>query len=127
MKKIKCFSYVESASYPGKYMICPNHELFHLDATEGSFSVICARLFSLSYADYLRMCRDCFGAEIVGKGSYYPVALFKRSEGADAIIDLLNARATMVLWEREYPDYDEHAAVVKEKYPRYYKAVMGDE
>lgn len=127
MKKVKCFSYVESAVQPGKYVICPDHELFHLDSTDGSFAVICARLFSLSYPQYLRMCRDCFGAEIIGKNSAYPIALFKRGEGLDAIIALLNARATYVLWEREHPEYDAHAEAVKEKYPRYYKAVFDNE
>ena len=89
----------------------------------GLFGVICARLFGLSYANYLRMCRDCFGAEIMGKNSMYPVAYFKRSKELDAVIDNLNARANMVLWEREHPDYDEHAAYVKEHNPRFYKEV----
>ena len=123
MKKVKCFIKDESASYPGKYIIRPVHENFHLDSTEGSFGVICARLFGLSYANYLRMCRDCFGAEIMGKNSMYPVAYFKRSKELDAVIDNLNARANMVLWEREHPDYDEHAAYVKEHNPRFYKEV----
>ena len=123
MKKVKCFIKDESASYPGKYIIRPVHENFHLDSTEGSFGVICARLLGLSYANYLRMCRDCFGAEVMGKNSMYPVAYFKRSKELDAVIDNLNARANMVLWEREHPDYDEHAAYVKEHNPRFYKEV----
>ena len=81
----------------------------------------------LTYPQYLRMCRDCFGAEIIGKDSMYPVAYFKRSKELDALIDNLNARANMVLWEREHPDYEEHAAYVKEKNPGYYKAVTGNE
>lgn len=121
MKKVKCFEYVESASYPGKYLISPVHDNFYLKTTEGSFNVICARLFNLSYAQYLRMCRDCFGAEIVGKGNKYPVAYFKRNEGLKALIDLLNARANFVLWEREHPDYEEHEEYVKEKNPKYYE------
>ena len=73
MKRIKCFERGEAAAYPGKYVIRPIHENFHLDSTEGSFNVICARLMGLTYPEYLRMCRDCFGAEIIGKGSMYPV------------------------------------------------------
>ena len=123
MKKVKCFEYVESASYPGKYLISPVHDNFYLKTTEGSFNVICARLFNLSYAQYLRMCRDCFGAEIVGKGNKYPIAYFKRGEELKALIELLNARANFVLWEREHPDYEKHEEYVKEKNPRYYEEI----
>lgn len=124
MKKIKIFSREESASYPGKYTIRIDLDRFHLDYTEGSYNIICARLMGLDYPDYLRMCRDCFGAEIIGKGSMYPVAYFKLSEQLKDLIDGLNARATLVLWEREHPDFEEHAAFVKEKNPRFYEEVM---
>lgn len=126
MTKVKCFVYEESASHPGKWMIRPILENFHLDSTKGSFNVICARLMGLEYYQYLRMCRDCFGAEIIGKNSHYPVAYFKRGEELDALVKLLNARANAVLWEREHPDFEAHAEVVKEKNPLYYKAVTGN-
>lgn len=124
MKKVKCFEREESVGYPGKYIIRPIHENFHLDYTEGSFNVICARLFGLSYAQYLRMCRDCFGAEIIGKDSMYPIAYFKLSQGLKDLIDQLNGRANWVLWEREHPDFEQHAAFVKEKNPRFYEEVV---
>lgn len=126
MKNVKCFYKEESASHPGKWIIRPMHENFHLNSTSGSFNVICARLMCLSYSDYLRMCRDCFGAEIIGKGSHYPVAYFKRSEELDALIKLLNARANAVLWEREHPDHKAHAELVKERNPHYYKEVTNN-
>lgn len=127
MTKVKCFIKDESLAHPGKWRILPVHDNFHLDSTNGSFNVICARLFNLEYADYLRMCRDCFGAEIIGKDSNYPVAYFKRSKEFDTLVDLLNARANMVLWEREHPDFEEHADYVREKNPRFYKVVTGNE
>ena len=123
MKKVKCFEREESASYPGKYIIRPIHDNFHLDYTEGSFNLICARLFGLSYPQFLRMCRDCFGAEIIGKGSMYPVAYFKFSKQLNDLIDGLNARANIVLWEREHPDFEEHADYVKEHNPHFYDEV----
>lgn len=123
MKKVKCFQREESASYPGKYLIKPVYENFHLTGTEGSYNVICARVMGLSYAQYLRMCRDCFGAEIIGKGHLYPVAYFKMSNQLLDLVDNLNARANLILWEREHPDFEEHAAVVKKEHPRYYEEV----
>ena len=124
MKKVKCFEREESVNYPEKYIIRPIHDNFHLNYTEGSYNIICARLMGLSYADYLRMCRDCFGAEIIGKGSMYPVAYFKLSEKLKDLIDGLNARANLVLWEREHPDFEDHAAYVKEHNPRFYEEVI---
>ena len=124
MKKVKVFSREESVSYPGKYIIRVDLDKFHLDYTEGSYNVICARLMGLTYAQYLRMCRDCFGAEIIGKGSAYPVAYFKLSEKLKDLIDGLNARANFILWEREHPDFEDHAAYVKEHNPRFYEEII---
>lgn len=126
MKKIKIFYRDESASHPGKYMVRVDAEKFHLNYTEGSFNVIQARLFGLTYANYLRMCRDIYGAEIVGKNSGYPYAIFKFSKGLEDLIEQLNARANLVLWEREHPDFEEHAAYVKEKNPIFYAEVTGN-
>ena len=127
MIKTKCFAREESAAHPGKWMIRPIYENFHLDSTEGSFNLIQARLCGLTYPQYLRMCRDCFGAEIIGKDSNYPVAYFKRGEGLEGLIALLNMRANLVLWEREHPDFEMHAAYVERENPEFYKAVTGNE
>lgn len=126
MKKIKVFYRDECPNQPGKYMIRADLDKFHLEYTEGSFNIIGARLMGLTYAQYLRMCRDCFGAEIIGKDSMYPVAYFKLSQGLNDLIDQLNARANFVLWEREHPDFEEHAEYVKEKNPRFYTEVTGN-
>ena len=123
MKKIKCFTREESSSQPGKYIIKLIHENFHLDSTNGSFNVICARLFGLSYANYLRMCRDCFGAEIIGREKLYPVAYFKLSKELNDLIEQLNVRANLVLWEREHPDFEEHAKYVAENTPKFHREV----
>jgi hypothetical protein len=123
MKRVKVFFRDESASQPGKYMIRADLEKFHLNSTDGTFNVIGARLMGLTYADYLRMCRDVYGAEIIGKGSMYPYPVFKLSQGLVDLIEELNARANLVLWEREHPDFEAHAAYVKEKNPRFYAEV----
>ena len=126
MKKVKVFYRDESACYPGKYMVRADLEKFHLNYTEGSYNIIGARLMGLTYADYLRMCRDIYGAEIVGKGNNYPYPIFKLSKGLEDLIEQLNARANLVLWEREHPDFEEHAQTVKEKNPRFYAEVIGN-
>ena len=123
MTKVKVFYRDESASYPDKYMIRVDLEKFHLDSTEGSYNVIGARLMGLTYANYLRMCRDIYGAEIIGKGTVYPYPIFKFSKELEDLIEQLNTRANLVLWEREHPDFEEHAQVVKEKNSRFYAEV----
>lgn len=97
---INCFHIAESIGSPGYYYIEPDHYKFHLISTKGSFNVIYARLFNISYANYLRLCRDELGATIIGKNSYYPIALFDSKEKAKKLADLLNARATLVLCQR---------------------------
>lgn len=124
MKKVKVFYRDESASHPGKYMIRADLDKFYLDYTEGSYNIIGARLMGLTYANYLRMCRDIFGAEIVGKGEKYPYPIFQLSKGLVDLVDLLNARANLVLWEREHPDFEGHADYVKEHNPRLFKEVI---
>lgn len=124
MKKIVCFEKQESPYMPGKWVIVPKHDKFYLETNAGSFNVICARLFGISYADYLRMCRDCFGAIICGKGHLYPISYFNRSKELDILVESLNARANVVLWNRKYPDYEEHKQYVKEKSPLYYNEVI---
>ena len=56
---------------------------------------------NLSYADYLRMCRDLYSAEIIGKDKMYPVAYFSSSKAGQELIDELNRRVKILLKERE--------------------------
>ena len=100
MTTIKVFYRDECVSHPGKYIIRANLDKFFLESTTGSFHIIGARLMGLTYADYLRMCRDCFGAEIVGKGSMYPYPIFKASSLLEELIKKLNERAELVLLKR---------------------------
>ena len=104
----QCFKVEESPYNPGKYVITPIHENFCLKHTTGSYNIICARLMNLSYAQYLRFCRDLCGAEIVGKNAKYPIAYFPRGERVQALCRLLNSRANLVLWCQEHPDWREH-------------------
>lgn len=94
---IKVFYRDESAIQPGKYIIRADLDKFHLYSTEGSFNIIEARLMGLTYADYLRMCRDVYGAEIIGKNSTYPVAYFKPTQDLNNLISQLNERANLIL------------------------------
>lgn len=92
------FFYVEETPYyPNKFIICVNHEKFNLTNFRGSCNCIPAKLLMLSYANYLRFCRDNFGAELVGKNRKYPQALFKDKKQAEKLVKELNERAAKVI------------------------------
>ena len=91
------YFYVRESPYQiGKYVVAHDHASLHLTSTIGSFNIIGARLFNLSFANYLRMCRDIYGATLIGKNHKYPVPYFSSSEDAKRLVDNLNERAELV-------------------------------
>lgn len=92
------FTYEETPYHPGKYMVRPVHCNLPLTYTEGSYNILAARLMNLGYADYLRMCRDLYGAEIIGKNCMYPVAYFNgETDSLKDLVKILNKRAEYAL------------------------------
>lgn len=81
---------VEESPIYKKFMIYPNHTSLKIGATSGSYSVLGARLFGLHYHDYLRMCRDVYGAVLIGKNCYYPNVLFDTKEQAEKMANDLD-------------------------------------
>ena len=88
----KYFYLEESPHHPGKYRVAMNFDVFPGIRTIGSYNLLPARLLCLSYAEYLRFCRDELGAEIIGKKSMYPVAYFSNAKSAEGLVDNLNSR-----------------------------------
>lgn len=116
MTKIEYFNLEESPYRPGKYTIRINFDKFPSQlSTSGSFNLLPARLLNLSYAQYLRFCRDMVGGEIVGKKSVYPIAYFDKTMTTNAFVRLLNSRMNLVIWEREHPDWREHQEFLAQK------------
>lgn len=83
------------------YTIRANFDNFNLKYTTGSYNIIPARVMGLSYAQYLRMVHDELGAEIIGKGHKYPVAIFKKSKEVSQFIKLLNTRAEAIIQDKK--------------------------
>lgn len=115
MIKKTYFTLMETPNQPGKYIIAINFDLLPPMRTEGSYAVLFARLMNLSFPQYLRFCRDEFKAEVIGKHSTYPTVYFKKTAKTSALIRLLNSRMNYVMWEREHPDWKEHAEYVQKK------------
>lgn len=104
------FELEESVYHPGKYLISiKDYEGFHCYGTTGSYNVLFARLMNMSYAQFLRFCRDILGAELCGRDSIYIIPLFPKMTGeVREFIKLLNNLANAVIWEREHPEWEEH-------------------
>ena len=84
-----------------KYILRPNYPLLPLKGTKGSYNILAARLMNLSYANFLRMCRDIYGAEIIGKNSLYPVAYFSEYKLGQSLVNELNKRVKILLDKKE--------------------------
>lgn len=95
------FIFDDSPIQKNKFLLRPNYPLLPLKGTKGSYNLLASRLMNLSYADFLRMCRDLYGAEIVGKNSMYPIAYFPNSKIGQPLIDELNKRVKILLNKRK--------------------------
>lgn len=115
MIKVEYFYLDESPNQPGKYILRVDFDKLPPIHTEGSFNILPARLLNLSYAQYLRFCRDIVGGEIIGKNTMYPIAYFNKSMTTNAFVRLLNTRMNLVMWEKEHPDWREHQEYLAQK------------
>lgn len=89
---MKQFFYADESSTPGKYMVRLDFSKIDVVPMKGSITVFEAHILGLHYADYLRLCRDEFGAEIIGKGHMYPIIYFPTSAAAAKLAIFLNKR-----------------------------------
>lgn len=115
MIKVEYFKLEESPYRPGRYTITIDFDKLPQMYTSGSYNILFARLMNLSYAQYLRFCRDMIGAEITGKNHIYPVAYFAKTPTTVAFVRLLNTRMNLIMWERKHPDWREHQEYLVQK------------
>lgn len=64
----------------------------------GSYNILKARLFNISYTDYLKMARSLYGAKLKGKTGYI-TEYFTTETNAKAMCKELNARLNKALKE----------------------------
>lgn len=100
MIKVKVFELEESGYQPNRYILRFHPDLFYTENTNGSFSVMAARVAGLPYTMYCRFCRDVLGAEVIGKGSTYPTVYFQNTDEVRKFINLLNERANKIIQNR---------------------------
>lgn len=92
------YFYLDQSPINNKYLIkCDVKDMPFPNGFSSSLNVLAARVMNLSYANYLRFCRDELGASIVGKNTKYPVAYFDRSDKLMMMVKLLNKRMTLIM------------------------------
>lgn len=87
MKKI--FGVSKSMEYPDMFII-KMEAVPSKGQMKGAPSVLQARLLGVSYPTYLKILRDNFGAELVGKNHYYVVPYFTFEKDAAYMVKKLN-------------------------------------
>ena len=92
---MKYFKVIE-APYDNKHYIISGTDSYYeyFKWTDGSYNVFNARIMGLTYASYLRMARDLYGAELRGKGHKYPSAYFKNKVDGEKLAKVLDKRLT---------------------------------
>ena len=91
------FKLEESPYNPGKYVIRLEHDNLPLGVVHGSCNVLAARVCGLNWVEYLRMCRDVYGAELIGKNEKYPVAYFSDVTKGKQLVAALNKQVSTIL------------------------------
>lgn len=101
---MRYFYFESTPTVKDKYVIkVKRAELPFISNNRGSYNVFIARVLNLSYASYLRYCRDRLGADLIGKNKRYVVPYFDRNETTEMFLKLLNDRMKYILNEYNHP------------------------
>lgn len=83
----------ESIAMDSKYMIGVTTDIMkHFEKITFHPSLLAARLYGLSYEEYLRYLRDVQGAMLVGKKTKWVTAYFHDKEKCKSVTEELNRR-----------------------------------
>ena len=96
------FSLEQSPCFEDKFFIafdCEKCDKVKMGVHGGSYIVFASRLFGLTYKDYLKMCRDIYGAELFGRNTRYVVAFWnkKNRERGIQLVKELNRRLNYII------------------------------
>jgi len=98
---INYFTLEDSPYHSGYQLIKIDESKVNIGYTIGSRNVLMARLFDLPWIQFLRLCRDCFDAELIGKNTVYVVPYFPvNSDGGRRLCAELNKRMARVLTDK---------------------------
>lgn len=95
---MKYFRVIDAPYDNGHYIISGTDSYYnYFKWTDGSYNVYHARIMGLTYASYLRMARDVYGAGLRGKGHKYPTAYFNSRAEAEKLAKVLDERLSYLI------------------------------
>lgn len=95
---MKYFKVIDAPYDNGHYIISGTDSYYnYFKWTDGSYNVYHARIMGLTYASYLRMARDVYGAGLRGKGHKYPTAYFNNKKDAEKLARVLDERLSYLI------------------------------
>lgn len=95
---MRYFKVIE-APYDNNHFIISGTDAYYnyFKWTDGSYNVFNARIMGLTYASYLRMARDIYGAVLKGKGHKYPSAYFNSKAEGEKLAKVLDERLSYLI------------------------------
>lgn len=94
----------ENPYYPGTYLIFFNAHQFGWGPISGTLHILGARLLNTTYDNYLRICCNNFGAEIVGKKDKVPRPCFKDKSKAEKLAKIFEERLSYAISQKSVPN-----------------------
>ncbi len=88
----------------GTYLLFFKTNEFGWGKLPGHMGVLGARLLQISYPDYLRYCRDYYGAKIMGKKDLVPYLIFTDKKLVEKLGRILDSRLDIILNQNIVPE-----------------------
>ena len=93
----------ENPFYEGTYLLFLKTNEYGWGKLPGHMGILGARLLQISYPDYLRYCRDYYGAKILGKKDRVPHLVFTDKKLLEKLAKELDSRLDIILKQNIVP------------------------
>lgn len=93
----------ENPYYNGTYLLIFKTNEYGWGQLPGYMGILGARLLQIDYVDYLRYCRDYYGAKIMGKKDAVPHLVFTDKNLLEKLAAELDKRLEVVLNQNIVP------------------------
>ena len=87
----------ENPYYNGTYLLIFKTNEYGWGKLSGHMGILGARLLQIDYVDYLRYCRDYYGAKIMGKKNAVPYLVFTDKKLVEKLGRILDSRLDIIL------------------------------
>lgn len=93
----------ENPYYNGTYLLIFKTNEYGWGQLPGHMGILGARLLQIDYVDYLRYCRDYYGAKIIGKKNAVSYLVFTDKKLVEKLAAELDRRLEIILNQNNVP------------------------